>query len=180
MKQLHNVQSHSFASDNYSGVLSEIMVAIQTANGGHVGAYGNDPYTEKLQQILKQQFGEQAQGFPVFNGMGANVLALQALLSRWGAVVCTQTAYINVDESVAPQWVGGFKLWMIATPDGKLSPELIAQEAHGFGFEHRAQPLAVSMTQSTELGTLMSWWRQFRRQLVNVQAAFEYNKTRKT
>ena len=103
MKQLHNVQSHSFASDNYSGVLSEIMVAIQTANGGHVGAYGKDPYTEKLQQILKQQFGEQAQGFSVFNGMGANVLALQALLSRWGAVVCAQAAHINVDESVAPQ-----------------------------------------------------------------------------
>ncbi|EIC12750.1 beta-eliminating lyase-related protein [Kingella kingae] len=176
MQQLHNVQSHSFASNNYSGVLPEIMVVIQTVNGGHVGAYGNDPYTEKLQQILKQQFGEQAQGFPVFNGSGANVLALQALLPRWGAVVCAQTAHINVDESVAPQWVGGFKLWTIATPDGKLSPELIAQETHGFGFEHRAQPLAVSMTQSTELGTLMSWWRR----LVNVQAAFEYNKTRKT
>ncbi|WP_230470760.1 threonine aldolase family protein [Kingella kingae] len=154
MQQLHNVQSHSFASNNYSGVLPEIMVVIQTLNGGHVGAYGNDPYTEKLQQILKQQFGEQAQGFPVFNGSGANVLALQALLPRWGAVVCAQTAHINVDESVAPQWVGGFKLWTIATPDGKLSPELIAQETHGFGFEHRAQPLAVSMTQSTELGTL--------------------------
>ncbi|EGK06949.1 low specificity L-threonine aldolase [Kingella kingae] len=154
MQQLHNVQSHSFASNNYSGVLPEIMVVIQTVNGGHVGAYGNDPYTEKLQQILKQQFGEQEQGFPVFNGSGANVLALQALLPRWGAVVCAQTAHINVDESVAPQWVGGFKLWTIATPDGKLSPELIAQETHGFGFEHRAQPLAVSMTQSTELGTL--------------------------
>lgn len=96
------------------------------------------------------------------------------------AVVCAQTAHINVDESSAPQWVGGFKLWVIATPDGKLSPELIAQEAYGFGFEHRAQPLAVSMTQSTELGTLMSWWQQFGRRLVNVQAAFEYNKTRKT
>ncbi|MDK4567002.1 beta-eliminating lyase-related protein [Kingella kingae] len=60
------------------------MAVIQTANGGHVGAYGNDPYTEKLQQILKQQFGEQAQGFPVFNGTGVNVLALQALLPRWG------------------------------------------------------------------------------------------------
>lgn len=87
--------------------------------------------------------------------------------------------HINVDESVAPQWAGSFKLWTIATPDGKLSSELIAQEAHGFGFEHRAQPLAVSMTQSTKLETLMSWWRRFGWRLVNVQAAFEYNKTRK-
>lgn len=154
MEQIHNPNIHSFASDNYSGVLSEIISAIQIANGGHVGAYGYDPYTEKLQQLIQQHFGEQAQAFPVFNGTGANVLALQALLPRWGAVVCAESAHINVDESVAPQWVGGFKLWTIATEDGKLSPELIAQQAHGFGFEHRAQPLAVSITQSTELGTI--------------------------
>lgn len=81
-------------------------------------------------------------------------VGVASIVAPLGVVVCAQTAHINVDESVAPQWVGGFKLWAIATPDGKLSPELIAQEAHGFGFEHRAQPLAVSMTQSTELGTL--------------------------
>lgn len=154
MQTLHNPQSHSFASDNYSGVLPEVLEAIAQANGGHVGAYGNDPYTEQLQQLIKQHFGAQAQAFPVFNGTGANVLALQAILPRWGAVVCAETAHINVDESVAPQWVGGFKLWTIPTADGKLSPELIAQQAHGFGFEHRAQPLAVSITQSTELGTI--------------------------
>ncbi len=154
MKTLHNPKSHSFASDNYSGVLPEVLEAIAQANGGHVGAYGNDPYTAKLQQLIQQHFGAQAQAFPVFNGTGANVLALQALLTRWGAVVCAETAHINVDESVAPQWVGGFKLWTIPTADGKLTPELIAQQAHGFGFEHRAQPLAVSITQSTELGTI--------------------------
>lgn len=154
MQTLHNPKSHSFASDNYSGVLPEVLEAIAQANGGHVGAYGNDPYTEQLQQLIKQHFGEQAQAFPVFNGTGANVLALQAILPRWGAVVCAETAHINVDESVAPQWVGGFKLWTIPTADGKLTPELIAQQAHGFGFEHRAQPLAVSITQSTELGTI--------------------------
>ncbi len=154
MEILHNSKSHSFASDNYSGVLPEVLEAIAQANGGHVGAYGNDPYTAKLQQLIQQHFGAQAQAFPVFNGTGANVLALQAILPRWGAVVCAETAHINVDESVAPQWVGGFKLWTIPTADGKLTPELIAQQAHGFGFEHRAQPLAVSITQSTELGTI--------------------------
>lgn len=154
MKQVHNPLLHSFASDNYSGVLPEIITAIQVANGGHVGAYGNDPYTDKLQQLIKQHFGEQAEAFPVFNGTGANVLALQAILPRWGAVICAESAHINEDESVAPQSMGGFKLWTIAARDGKLTPELIAQQAHGFGFEHRAQPLAVSITQSTELGTV--------------------------
>ncbi len=154
MEILHNSKSHSFASDNYSGVLPEVLEAIAQANGGHVGAYGNDPYTAKLQQLIQQHFGAQAQAFPVFNGTGANVLALQAILPRWGAVVCAESAHINQDESTAPQAVGGFKLWTIPTADGKLTPELIAQQAHGFGFEHRAQPLAVSITQSTELGTI--------------------------
>lgn len=154
MKELHNPDSHSFASDNYSGVLPEVMMAIQIANRGHVGAYGNDPYTHQLQQVVKQTFGHRAEPFLVFNGTGANVLAIQSLLPRWGAVICTQTAHIHVDESVAPQAVGGFKLWTVETDDGKLSPELIMQQAHGFGFEHRAQPLAVSITQSTELGTI--------------------------
>lgn len=151
---LHHPASHSFASDNYSGVHPRIMAALQAANGGHVGAYGADPYTAALQTLVKQQFGEQAEAFPVFNGTGANVLALQALLPRWGAVVCAQSAHINVDESTAPQAVGGFKLWTLPAENGKLTPDLIAREAHGFGFEHRAQPLAVSLTQSTELGTV--------------------------
>lgn len=154
MKMLHNPQSYSFASDNYSGVLPEVLDAISLANQGHVGAYGSDPYTEHLQILIQQHFGETAQAFPVFNGTGANVLALQSCLPRWGAVICAESAHINVDESTAPQSVGGFKLWTIRTPDGKLTPELIAEHAHGFGFEHRAQPLAVSITQSTELGTI--------------------------
>lgn len=154
MKMLHNPQSYSFASDNYSGVLTEVLEAISLANQGHVGAYGSDPYTEHLQILIQQHFGETAQAFPVFNGTGANVLALQTCLPRWGAVICAESAHINMDESTAPQSVGGFKLWTICTPDGKLTPELIATQAHGFGFEHRAQPLAVSITQSTELGTI--------------------------
>ncbi|WP_274585316.1 beta-eliminating lyase-related protein [Neisseria leonii] len=154
MIPLHSPDSHSFASDNYSGVLPEIMAAIAAANGGHTGAYGQDPYTACLQDLVKEHFGETAEAFPVFNGTGANVLALQACLPRWGAVICAQTAHIHADESTAPQAVGGFKLWPLPATDGKLTPDLIAREAHGFGFEHRAQPLAVSITQSTECGTV--------------------------
>jgi threonine aldolase len=72
---------------------------------------------------------------------------------RWGAVVCTATAHINADEGGAPEHVGGLKLWPIATPDGKLTPQLVDQQAWGFGDVHRAQPAILSVTQSTELGT---------------------------
>ena len=89
----------------------------------------------------------------MFNGTGANVLSLQSMLPRWGAVICAETAHINTDENAAPERVGGLKLLTVPTPDGKLTPELIDRQAYGWGDEHRAQPLAVSITQTTELGT---------------------------
>lgn len=153
MKALHHPDKISFASDNYSGVHPEIMQALAVANGGHVGAYGGDVYTEYLQAVIKQHFGERAEAWPVWNGTGANVLALQALLPRWGGVICAENAHIHADESTAPQSVGGFKLWTVASPCGKLSPRLIDTQAWGYGFEHRAQPLVTSITQTTELGT---------------------------
>lgn len=153
MALLHNPQKTSFASDNYSGVHPDIMSALVEANGGHQGAYGHDVYTDRLQELVKSRFGIQASAWPVWNGTGANVLGLQALLPRWGAVICAESAHINADESTAPQAVGGFKLWTLPSSDGKLSPDLIARQAWGYGFEHRAQPLVVSIAQSTELGT---------------------------
>ena len=89
----------------------------------------------------------------MFNGTGANVVALTSLLPRWGAVVATSTAHIHTDEGGAPEKMTGLKLYTVPTPDGKLTPELIATEAWGWGDEHRAQPFAVCITQTTELGT---------------------------
>ncbi|MGP9528477.1 threonine aldolase family protein [Glutamicibacter sp. AOP5-A2-18] len=154
MTSLHDANIRGFASDNYSGVHPRILEAITRANGGHQISYGEDQYTEQLGKTAREIFGDEATIFPVFNGTGANVTALQSLLPRWGAVICASTAHINVDENGAPERVGGFKLLQVQTPDGKLTPELIDQEAWGYGDEHRAQPLAVSITQATELGTL--------------------------
>jgi threonine aldolase len=150
---LHDLSSRGFASDNYSGIHPEILDAITRANGAHQIAYGEDVYTARLQEVFVSHFGEGVEAFPVFNGTGANVLGLQSMLPRWGAVICTATAHIHTDEGGAPERVGGFKLLPVSTPDGKLTPELIDQEAWGWGDEHRAQPLAVSITQTTELGT---------------------------
>jgi threonine aldolase len=151
---LHDTGYRGFASDNYAGMHPEVLEALAAANGGHQVAYGEDAYTERLQQLVRAEFGDAAQAFPVFNGTGANVVALTAVLPRWGAVIATATAHIHSDEGGAPERVSGLKLFTVPTPDGKLTPELIATEAFGWGDEHRAQPLAVSITQTTELGTL--------------------------
>ncbi len=151
--RLHDPSVRGFASDNYSGVHPEILAALAAANGGHQVSYGEDQYTERLQEVLEQHFGTGIECFPVFNGTGANVLSLQSLLPRWGTVICASTAHINMDENGAPERIGGIKLLQVPTSDGKLTPELIDREAWGWGDEHRAQPLAVSITQTTELGT---------------------------
>lgn len=154
MTQLHDPAWRGFASDNYAGVHPEVLHALADANDGHQVAYGEDAYTARLGEVMREHFGEQAEVFPVFNGTGANVVALTSLLPRWGAVVASKTAHIHSDEGGAPEKVTGLKLFVVPTPDGKLTPELIATEAWGWGDEHRAQPLAVSITQTTELGTV--------------------------
>lgn len=153
-RRRHDPQTRGFASDNYAGAHPEVMAALALANGGHQVAYGEDDYTEHLQSVVRSHFGGSAQAFPVFNGTGANVVALQALTDRWGAVICAESAHINVDECGAPERVGGLKLLTVPTLHGKLTPELIDREAYGWDDEHRAMPQVVSITQNTELGTV--------------------------
>lgn len=156
MTTIHDPAARGFASDNYAGVHPEVLAAIAAANGGHQGAYGGDAYTARLQEVMAQHFGAGVEAYPMFNGTGANVAGLQSMLPRWGAVIVAATAHVNVDEGGAPERVAGIKLLTVPTDDGKLTPELIDREAWGWGDEHRAQPLVVSITQSTELGTLYS------------------------
>jgi threonine aldolase len=153
---LHDPGLRGFASDNYAGIHPDVLAAIGTANGGHQISYGEDDYTARLGEVVRERFGPAAEAFPVFNGTGANVVALTALMPRWGAVVAAESAHINTDEAGAPERVSGLKLLTVPTPDGRLTPELVARQAWGWGDEHRAQPLAVSITQSTELGTVYS------------------------
>ncbi|CAL9576754.1 Low specificity L-threonine aldolase [Streptomyces sp. enrichment culture] len=153
-RRRHDPRVRGFASDNYAGAHPEILAALALANGGHQTAYGEDEYTAHLQEVFRAHLGPAAEVFPVFNGTGANVVALQALTDRWGAVVCAESAHINVDECGAPERVGGLKLLTVPTEHGKLTPELVEREAYGFDDEHRAMPQVVSITQNTELGTV--------------------------
>ena len=143
-----------FGSDNHSGISPEILQAIASANIDHALAYGDDEYCQRTEELFRQTFGPQAKVYFVFNGTGANVLCIDAMCRSHHAVVCSDTAHIHVDECGAPQRIVGCKLLTVATPDGKLTPELVKTQLHGFGFEHHSQPHAISIAQSTELGTL--------------------------
>lgn len=143
-----------FGSDNHSGISPEILAAISAANVDHALAYGDDEYCAQTEQLFREQFGQQAKVYFVFNGTGANVLSIDSMCRSHHAVICSDTAHIHVDECGAPQRIVGCKLLIVPTPDGKLTPELVKTQLHGFGFEHHSQPRAISIAQSTELGTL--------------------------
>lgn len=143
-----------FGSDNHSGFSPEVLDALVRANDCHALAYGDDEVTARLEALIKATFGSQASIYLVFNGTGANVLCIDAMCRSHEAVVCAETAHINVDECGAPQRVVGCRLLTVDTPDGKLTPELVKTRLHGFGFEHHSQPKAISISQPTELGTL--------------------------
>lgn len=144
----------SFASDNTAGVHPRLLQAIAEANLGAARPYGGDALTARALATLRGLFGVDCEVALVWNGTGANVLALAALARPFEAVLCTETSHIAVDECGAPERFGGFKLLDIPTPDGKLTPELVRPQLKGFGDMHHVQPRVLSITQSSELGTV--------------------------
>ena len=144
----------SFASDNNAGVHPEIVEAIRAVNEGHVIAYGDDEITARAVKLFKKQFGRDVEVFFVFGGTGANTLGLKAITKPYQAVVCAETAHINVDECGAPEKYTGCKLISLRTPDGKLRVEQLDPLVHVFGNEHHVQPRVVSVSQATEMGTV--------------------------
>jgi len=148
------MSKRSFASDNNAGVHPEMIDALRAANEGHVVAYGDDPFTERAIKIFQKHFGKDVAVFFVFGGTGANVLGLKAITNTYEAVVCAETAHINVDECGAPEKFTGCKLLSVKTPDGKLRPDDVKPFLHGIGFEHHVQPRVISVSQATEMGTV--------------------------
>ena len=146
--------SRSFASDNNAGVHPRMMQAIAAANDGHVIAYGDDPYTARAIEKFHEHLGKDVEVFFVFGGTGANVLGLKAITQSHQAIICAETAHINIDECGAPEKFTGCKLLPVATPDGKIRIEQIKPLLHGIGFEHHVQPRVVSISQATEMGTV--------------------------
>ena len=145
----------SFASDNYAGAHPDVLAAVVAANEGHLPAYGHDAGTARAIEVVREALGSPTAEIAfVFNGTAANVLCLDALLRSHDAVVCAATAHVATDECGAPERLLGVKLLTVDTPDGKLTPAHVDAAAVGFGDEHRVQPRVVSISQSTELGTV--------------------------
>lgn len=144
----------SFGSDNHSGIHPQVLDAITRANYEHATAYGDDQYTELAISRFKHIFGQNIEVFFAFNGTGANCLSLLSASSSFNSIICVDTAHINVDECGAPEKLTGCKLVTIPNVDGKLTVEMARTALHGFNFEHHCQPRVISITQSTELGTL--------------------------
>lgn len=143
-----------FASDNHAGAHPGVVAAIVAANVDHAVAYGADPWTARAEQLLSEHFGDHARSWLVWNGTGANVCILRAMCRPWQATICAASAHINVDEGGAPELLTGTKLIDLPTPDGKLTPELVLPAIARVGDEHAVQPRVVSITQTSELGTL--------------------------
>ena len=144
--------SKMFASDNNSGVHPRIMDALIRANEGHALSYGDDEYTDRAKEIFKGIFGEDTEVFFVYNGTGANVLGISALVNSYNSVICPSSAHITVDECGAPENFCGVKLEVTDHSGGKIGIEHIGSKLHMLGFQHHSQPRAVSITQCTELG----------------------------
>ena len=144
----------SFASDNNSGVHPLVMEAIAKANDNHAVGYGDDPWTAAATDKIRAVFGPSADPFFVFNGTGANSVALQAVTRPFNGILCATTAHIYVDECGAPARMTGCAVTPIPTPDGKLTPELIRPYLCNFGVCHHSQPKAVYISQVSELGTV--------------------------
>jgi threonine aldolase len=146
----------SFGSDNHAGAHQAVLRHLAAANSGDTHGYGDDSWTRRVAGELAALFGARGGVYFVFNGTAANVLGLSLLLRPFEAVICAETAHLNVDECGAPERLLGSKLLTVSCPDGKLTPELIATRLGGRGDEHRAQPRVVCLTQATELGTCYS------------------------
>jgi len=143
-----------FASDNNAGVHPAILAALSAANDGHAAAYGDDDVTHRAEAAFRELVGEDARVFFAFNGTGANVIALAAALRPYQAVICPEGAHLAVDECGAFERFAGGKLIDVPVENGKLTPEIVERHIRGVGDQHHVQPGAISVSQSTEVGTV--------------------------
>ncbi|HEX3691026.1 MAG TPA: low specificity L-threonine aldolase [Solirubrobacteraceae bacterium] len=146
----------SFASDNYASAHPDVLAAMAEVNDGHAVSYGADPWTAQALSVLRDHFGQESVSLLVFNGSGANIVSIRAVCRPWEAVICADTAHVNVDEGGAPERIAGVKLLTVVTTDGKLTPEDVQARVQRVGDEHAVQPRLVTITQSSEYGTRYS------------------------
>jgi len=145
----------SFASDNYAGVIPEVMEALSRVNTDHVRSYGADPVTHRTVELFRSTFGADVDVYFVFNGTGANLLSISSATQSYNAVLCADTSHIYNDESSAPETFTGCRFFPLHANDhGKLDLETIRARLIRKGDVHYAQTAVLSITQATEYGTV--------------------------
>ena len=149
------VGKRQFASDNYAGVCPEAWASIAKANAGHVRSYGDDAWTQKAADLIREVFETHCEVFFVFNGTAANSLSLASMCQSYHSILCHETAHIETDECGAPEFFSnGTKVLFMSGPNGKIAPSEIERMVKKRTDIHYPKPRAVSLTQATELGTV--------------------------
>jgi len=146
--------ARGFASDNFAGVHPRVLERLAAVNRGHAQAYGEDPVTAALRGAFDRLLGRPVTTHLVFNGTAANVLALSAFAKPYGGIVCSDVAHLCNDESTAPERLLGMRPLPVPSVAGKIDPAGVAavlRRGHGV---HAVKPVALSLTQPTELGTV--------------------------
>ncbi|TPQ50886.1 low specificity L-threonine aldolase [Prosthecomicrobium hirschii] len=145
-----------FASDNWAGASEAVMAALVAANQGPAPAYGNDEITRRLEVRMSDLFERDVAVFLVATGTAANALATAAFAPPWGAILAHRDAHLNVDECGAPEFFAGTKVVGLAGARGKIDPRGLVEALDDMpaGVVHHVQPAVLSLTQSTELGTV--------------------------
>ncbi len=150
-----STRRRQFASDNYAGICPEAWEAMAQANHGHAPGYGEDPWTARAADLLRQLFETDCEVFFVFNGTSANSLALASLCQSYHSIVCHEMSHVETDECGAPEFFSnGTKVLTVAGPDGKVDPAGVEHMVRRRSDIHYPKPRAVSLTQATELGTV--------------------------
>jgi threonine aldolase len=143
------------ASDNYAGICPEAWAAMAEANSGHAPGYGDDPWTERASDLLRDLFETDCEVFFVFNGTSANSLALASLCQSFHSILCHESAHVETDECGAPEFFSnGTKVLTVAGANGKILPADLDRMVRRRTDIHYPKPRAVSLTQATELGTV--------------------------
>jgi threonine aldolase len=143
-----------FASDNYAPAHPDVLAALAAANDGPAISYGEDPWTDRLRERIRAEFGADAEAYPVFNGTGANVVAVTALSPRFGGVLAAESAHLATDENAAPQAIGAVHLLTVPAVEGRITMAGLDAVLAGYRPVHSARPAVLTLTEPTELGTL--------------------------
>lgn len=148
-------RSRQFASDNYAGICPEAWAAMTEANRGHARSYGDDPWTSRASELLRELFETPCEVFFVFNGTAANSLALSAMCQSYHSILCHETAHVETDECGAPEFFSnGTKILLLPGENGKVDPEAVERQVRKRSDIHYPKPKVLSLTQATELGTV--------------------------